>query len=98
MFFDKAGDIEHPHTHAFDHITLLTKGSLRVTVDGKQTVFEAPHMIFIKAEKMHELVAMVDGTIAHCIHALRDKNGDILDPSMIPSGIDPMSTAAKILA
>lgn len=88
MHFKKAGHTEYGHTHTFDHMTLLARGSLRVTVEGVPTDFSAPHMIFIKAGKMHELVALEDDSLAYCIHALRDDEGDILDPSMIPKGIN----------
>ena len=98
MHFRKAGDIEHGHKHQFDHLTLLAAGSLRVTVDGKTTEFKAPHMIYIHKDKQHELVALEDDTVAYCIHALRDKDdGDILDPSMIPAGVDPVSMAQPIV-
>lgn len=98
MHFTKAGDIEHGHTHQFDHLTLLATGALRVTVDGNTTDFKAPHMIYIHKDKNHELVALEDNTVAYCIHALRDGDavGDILDPSMIPAGVDPMSIAQSL--
>jgi quercetin dioxygenase-like cupin family protein len=95
MHFQKAGDTEHGHTHPFDHLTLLAAGALRVTVQGKTTDFKAPHMIYVKAEHIHELVALEDNTVAYCIHALRGDNttGDILDPAMIPKGVNPMDYA-----
>ena len=97
MHFKKAGDTEQGHTHQFDHLTLLASGSLRVTVDGLVTEFQAPHMIFIKKDKNHELVALVDNTVAYCIHALRDKDTqDILDPAMIPAGVTAFDYAANI--
>lgn len=98
MYFKQAGDKEQGHTHNFDHLTLLAKGRLQVTVDGVSTEFTAPQMIYIHAEKMHELVAMVDETVAYCIHALRSDNesGDILDPSMIPAGVNPRSMSDNI--
>ena len=97
MFFEKAGDCHAGHSHCYDHITLLAKGSLRVRVNGKSTEFKAPHSIFIKADLEHELTAIEDDTIAYCVHALRDKDsGEILDPSMIPAGVDPMSMAEKL--
>jgi len=97
MHFEKAGDIEHGHTHAFDHLTLLAAGSLKVTVEGQDTIFKAPHMIYIKADKRHELVAQEDNTMAYCIHALRDKNNnEILDPSSIPAGVNPLNLASPI--
>ena len=86
MHFEKAGDTELGHTHQFDHLTLLAKGKLKVTVDGAVSEFTAPHMIYIHKDKVHELEALTDGTVAYCIHALRDQNtGDILDPSMLPT-------------
>lgn len=87
MFFRHAGDYEQGHTHEFDHLTLLASGSLKVTVEGKSKVFKAPHMIYIHKDKMHELVALEDNTVAFCIHAVRDMEGNIIDSTMIPNGI-----------
>ena len=98
MHFAKTGDIEMGHTHQFDHLTLLAKGKLKVTVEGTATEFTAPYMIYIHQDKRHELQALTDDTVAYCIHALRDKDtGDILDPSMIPAGVDPLSVAQPVV-
>lgn len=98
MYFRKAGDIEIGHTHQFDHLTLLAKGKLKVTVEGVVTEFTAPHMIYIHKDKVHELEALTDETVAYCIHALRDKeNNDILDPDMVPAGINPVSIAGSLI-
>lgn len=90
MHFEKAGDQNEGHKHNFDHITLLSKGSVEVDVEGKKTVFKAPHMIYIAAGKSHYLTALEDDTVASCLHALRtgEREEDILDPSMIPAGVD----------
>ena len=98
MHFKQAGDTELGHTHQFDHLTLLAKGKLKVTVEGVATEFTAPHMIYIRADKVHELVALTDETVAYCIHALRDGNGvdDIIDPSMIPAGVSALSMAKPL--
>ena len=97
MHFAKAGDIEMGHTHQFDHLTLLAMGKLQVTVDGVASEFTAPHMIYIHKDKVHELKALTDETVAYCIHALRDnQTGDILDPSMIPAGVDPLSVSQPV--
>lgn len=99
MRFEKAGDIEIGHTHQFDHLTLLAKGKLRVTVEGQVTEFTAPHMIYIRADKVHELVALTDETVAYCIHALRDGDGveDIIDPSMVPNGVSALTIAKPVI-
>jgi len=89
MYFKNVGDIEHGHAHQFDHLTLLAAGKLQVTVEGQVSEFIAPHMIYIKKDKMHELVALEPNTVAYCIHALRLGNevDDIVDPSMVPKGV-----------
>ena len=99
MVFAKAGDVEYGHAHTFDHLTLLARGALKITIDGVSSEFKAPHMIYIKKDKVHELVAIEDSTVAYCIHALRglDKSGDILDPSMIPKNAHPFETVAASL-
>ena len=95
MHFKAAGDVELGHTHPFDHLTLLASGSVELEVDGVVTQFSAPHMIYIKAEKEHKLVALEADTVAYCIHALRfgDKVEDIIDPATIPKGVNPLSFA-----
>jgi quercetin dioxygenase-like cupin family protein len=91
MTFNKAGDANEGHVHNYDHVTLLAHGSVRVHVDGKATDFKAPQMIFIIKGKSHFLEALEDGTIAYCVHALRDKDTEeILDPDQIPAGVDAL--------
>ena len=90
MHFIKAGDRNDGHTHNFDHITLLAKGSVTVDVDGNLTDFVAPHMIYIAKGKRHYLIAKEDDTLAYCVHALRtgEREEDVLDPAMIPAGVE----------
>jgi len=93
--FDKAGDIMYGHKHVFDHPTLLSQGSVRVTVTDNSGVdtttdFTAPAIIFIERGKIHTLVSLEDNTVASCIHALRDGDSteDIIEEDMIPVGTD----------
>lgn len=100
MHFQKAGNVEYGHCHKFDHLTLLANGSLRVKIAGVSTDYKAPHMIFIRKDVEHELLALEDNTVAFCIHALRKGDGvdDIIDPDSIPTdgsvkpgvGADPL--------
>lgn len=89
MTFAKAGDIELGHAHTFDHVTLLASGKIRLTAQGKSSDFTAPHHIFIKAGVVHELLALEDNTVVHCIHALRDgeRVEDIVDPASLPAHV-----------
>jgi quercetin dioxygenase-like cupin family protein len=98
MHFKKAGDQNDGHEHNFDHITLLSQGSVEVDVEGQKTVFKAPHMIYIIAGKRHYIKALEDNTIASCLHALRtgEREEDILDPSMIPVGVNPQSLTQNL--
>lgn len=88
MHFEKAGDVETNHTHSFDHLTLLASGAVKCVVDGEETIFKAPHMIYIHKDKEHEFTALEDNTVAFCIHAMRigENVEDIVDPTMIPNG------------
>ena len=98
MTFAKAGDVEEGHCHKFDHTTLLGAGSVMVKANGRSTKFVAPQMIFIHADVEHEITALEDGTVAYCIHALRDGDGveDIIDPASVPDGV-PANFLAKNL-
>lgn len=89
MHFINAGDVELGHTHPFDHLSLLAKGSVNIKVDGVSTEFTAPHMIWIRADKNHEITATSNNTVVYCIHGLRDtaKSDDIIDPTMVPTGV-----------
>jgi quercetin dioxygenase-like cupin family protein len=82
MHFKHAGDIEHGHAHIFDHVSLLTAGSAKVTVEGVSKVFTSPHAIFIRRDWTHEIEALEDNTIMICVHALRDgeRAEDIVSP------------------
>jgi len=54
-------------------------------------------MIYIHKDKVHELEALTDETIAYCIYALRNKNNnEILDLSMIPDGVNPLSLSGLV--
>ena len=97
MHFKKVGDMEIGHTHQFDHLTLLAKGRLQVTVEGNTSEFTAPQMLYIHADKVHELIALTDDTVAYCIHALRTDEGDIIDPSMVPNGVDIRDISASVV-
>ncbi len=87
MHFLTAGTQMPGHLHNHNHITLLAKGKLAVTVNGEVSEFTAPHLIFIHKDHVHDLLALEDDTLAYCIHAVRDiDTGDIMEGVSIPSG------------
>lgn len=88
MHFEQPGDTMQGHSHKFDHPTLVAHGSVRVTVDGAETVFRAPHIIFISKNKLHTITALEPGTVAYCIHPMRgEKQEDIYGHDQIPAGV-----------
>jgi quercetin dioxygenase-like cupin family protein len=89
MKFAKAGSVVQGHTHNYDHLTLLAKGRLKITVNEKISEYAAPHMIFIHKDFEHRLEALEDDTLAYCIHAVREaETDDVLNEVGIPAGID----------
>lgn len=84
MHFKSKGDIEQGHCHTYDHGTLLSVGRLLVEMlrdDGSvisSKEFTGPSFIFINKLCMHRLTALEDNTVAVCIHAMRDIEGNIL--------------------
>jgi quercetin dioxygenase-like cupin family protein len=89
MHFKNIGDANEKHVHNYDHITLLAYGSVRVHIDGHQTDFKAPQMIYVQKGKSHHIEALEPNTVACCIHALRDKDSEeIIDPDQVPLGVD----------
>lgn len=86
IVFPKAGDKNLPHRHDTDHMTLLASGSIRATVNDIEQDFVAPCMIMVHADFLHHFTALVDNTVAYCVHAKRDGYGQVVDPTMVPDG------------
>jgi quercetin dioxygenase-like cupin family protein len=92
MIFEQVGDLHPGHCHTFDHQTLLARGKLELTANGKITEYTAPTIIYIKAGIKHGMMALEDTTVVYCMHPLRgsDQVGDIIDPASIPDGVMPL--------
>ena len=76
----KQGESYSGHKHYFDHVTLLSKGSVKVEVDGYPAKeFVAPTFIVIKKELEHKITALTDDVIYYCVFALRDNDGNVVD-------------------
>lgn len=89
-YFPKAGNKEETQKYTFDHTCLLSQGKVKITVEGKSRIFDAPHLIFIAKEKVHLIEVLQDRTIISDIHAIRngERVEDIIDPNdeIIPAG------------
>lgn len=84
--------------HTYDHAHFVSRGRMRVHVNGRATDYTAPAMIYIKAGLHHRMEALEAGTTGHCVHALRsqDGSGEPLDPALVPAGVQPSSVAAPV--
>jgi hypothetical protein len=78
--YKKAGDHHNGHKHHFDHVTLVTQGSVLCEVEGHEPKeFKAPTFIVIKKDKKHKFTALEDDTTYFCVYALRDIDGNVTD-------------------
>lgn len=89
MHFKERGDFEMGHCHTYDHGTLVSTGKLLVEMlrdDGSvisQKEFTGPSFVFISKLCKHRLTALEDNTVAVCIHAMRDVEGNLLEPDFL---------------
>ena len=63
------------HSHTFDHITLLSRGSVLMEVleeGGSAVEHKAPKLIVTPKNTVHKFTALEADTVICCIHAIRD--------------------------
>jgi len=72
--FNNVGDTHEGHTHAFDHITLLSYGSVKMVHDNGEAEYKAPHLIVTPKGIKHQFTALEPNTVFCCIHAIREKD------------------------
>jgi len=96
LTFHNIGDVENGVPHDYDHVALLSTGSVRVTVEGIDCTFDAPHMILIRKKLEHRFEALAAATQIYQIHAIREvRSDDILDPDQIPYTSNPRLISPK---
>lgn len=85
-YFPNAGDTHLGHSHLFDHITLLSSGSVLMKHDNGEAEYKAPHLIVTPKGINHQFTALEPKTSFCCIHAIREGDGidDIASPDMTP--------------
>lgn len=90
-----AGQSIAGHKHKFDHVSLLTSGTVEVVVEGhppKQ--FTAPTFIVIRKEHNHKFTAITDDVNWYCVFAIRDLDGQAVEELFDPERHDPMCSHA----
>jgi hypothetical protein len=80
--FVDAGTVNPPHAHNFDHTTFVFTGAVHVkaeTPDGRKIEhdFHAPTSFLVKANVLHEITALENGTTVWCVYSHRTPQGDI---------------------
>jgi hypothetical protein len=71
----KVGDKVQGHAHVFDHITLLSVGSVLMKHDNGEATHTAPCLIVTPKGITHEFTSLTDFSLLCCIHAIRDGDG-----------------------
>lgn len=69
------GDTTQGHAHIFDHITLLSVGSVRMKHDNGEATYTAPCLIVTPKGITHQFTSLTDFSLLCCIHAIRDGDG-----------------------
>lgn len=64
------GDQVLGHSHNFDHLSLLAKGTVQVSDGTHSVTYIAPTGVNIKAGHHHEITALTDDCLWYCIHAV----------------------------
>jgi quercetin dioxygenase-like cupin family protein len=77
-----AGYVAGSHLHNYSHLSVLSKGSVSVTVEGVTTDYTAPACIEIKAGLQH-LVLSKEDCVWFCIHATDETDADHIDEVLI---------------
>jgi quercetin dioxygenase-like cupin family protein len=69
MVIQRAGDTVPQHSHVYDHISVLIRGSVRVWRDDLDCgEYQAPAGLTIKAFSKHRFMALEDDTAVLCVH------------------------------
>lgn len=72
MFIPKRMTFIPQHSHAWDHLSMLVRGAVRVWKDEAfDAEYFAPKGILIKAGVKHLFLSLVDDTEIWCVHATR---------------------------
>lgn len=71
------------HKHTYDHLSILSKGKVRVLFDGENSLeFTAPACINIVKDLNHAIYALED-SVWFCVHATDETDVDKIDHVLI---------------
>lgn len=90
MDFDDSNQVYHGHHHEYDHVTMVARGRVRVTfsevpfagIPEEVKEYSAVSMFITRSFRLHTIVSLEPNTTVCCIHAVRTKDGKILEPDI----------------
>ena len=86
------------HTHKFDHLSILAKGSIELVVDGEKSVIHAPACLTIAAGKHHGVKSLTD-VVWYCVHATECTDEHEIDEVLIaPADMSQVHEIAHCLS
>jgi hypothetical protein len=78
MRFPVSGMINPQHAHAYDHLSYIIRGAVRIDVGGACLgEFSALARVVIKAGMTHYFTTLAPDTVVLCIHNTDRSNGDV---------------------
>lgn len=83
----KAGEWGEKHTHSFDHLSILVAGKVQLTIDNVGVEIEGPKILTVKADKVHQVLALTDATWL-CCHATECTDPEKIDHELIARSHD----------
>lgn len=70
------------HSHAYDHLSVLARGSVRLTVAGSTRDVTGPCALTIMAGETHKLIALTDA-VWFCIHPTDETDATKVDNAIL---------------
>lgn len=84
MLTPDVGTVVPTHSHAYDHLSYLAAGAVRVWQDGELVGdFEAPAAIRVPAHRKHAFMALVPMTLILCIHSVALGEADFHEDDLV---------------
>lgn len=92
MSFPEKDTVYCGHHHDYDHVTMVTKGRVRVKflavpeagIDEEVKEYSAVETFVTRSFREHEITTLEPETVVCCIHAIREENGNPVVPE-VPS-------------
>lgn len=76
------GYVAFSHSHDYDHLSILAKGSVILRTDHYTKQYEAPVCITIEANTHHQIESLEDA-VWFCIHATEETDVSKIDEVLI---------------